>query len=177
MQQTKIEIFIKMNGEYFNSTDFNDIRRKLMNLDENQLYVLQGMQFQEVKPFYKRGLLDLVSEKTRNPQKYNFDQLMNQVAIFEEENQTKQRELDLKNQKMGEIAEDLRHAAEQKMRNESYFLEADQEGKAYSKDEVKALLSSGDIKMSTRIKLGADTELYQTILDFDEFNQGFKDFM
>jgi hypothetical protein len=68
-------------------------------------------------------------------------------------------------------------AAYQKKLNESYFIEDNGDEKPYSLEAIKSLLSSGEIKLSTKIKYGYETDKYLPVFSFEELNQDFKDFL
>jgi ribosome-associated translation inhibitor RaiA len=99
---------------------------------------------------------------------------MRQITQFDNENRKHRIEIDLK---LKSIVENLRIAATMKMLNECYYLEEDGGDIPHSVDEIKELLESNTVKLSTRIKLGSKTNKFKTISDFEEFNQKFKDFL
>jgi hypothetical protein len=176
-QMIKIEMFVQSYSDFFEPDDLTQIISNLKDLDGQQLNLLQRLEYQQVKPFYRMGVLDLMFEKTRNPRKYNLNLIMNKIAVFKTENINKQNEFEIKKQMIQKALEDLRIAAEHKALNESYFLAEEGGETPYTLEEIKEKLSLGAIKINTKIKLGYNTETYSKVLDFEELNQGFRDFI
>ena len=73
--------------------------------------------------------------------------------------------------------ESARIAVYKNMLSERYFLEEDTFEKPYTLGEIKDLLNNGDLKLSSKIKLGYFIKEYKSLIDFEEFNRDFKDFL
>ena len=61
--------------------------------------------------------------------------------------------------------------------NESYFFEGDSTEKPYSKEEIKSMLNTGSIRLSSKIKFGPNTKEFQSLHSFEEFNQDYRTFL
>jgi hypothetical protein len=103
-------------------------------------------------------------------------QILNKLAI-EEKEQIELKERQRIDQERKKLIKEEKIAAYQKKLNESYFIEDNGDEKPYSLKKIKSLLSSGEIKLSTKIKYGYETDKYLPVFSFEELNQDFKDFL
>jgi hypothetical protein len=100
-----------------------------------------------------------------------------QGFIREEKEQEDEERRQILEKEREETIKKERVEAYQRKLNESYFVEEDGGEKPYSEDDIKDLMRQGELKLSSKIKYGYETEEYSPLFSFEEFNQDYKKFM